>query len=560
MTRAWVTQWRWLAATVLLAALAATIIGLVARDRARGALARRVGTDATLRAALFDSEVARFRLLPVALRDDRDVVAAVRGDAAAIIALDRKLERLAGETGAAAIYAVGRSGTAIAASNWRSAHSFVGTDYRFRRYVRDAVRTGSASQFARGTVSGRPGLYLSQRAAEGGVVVVKLEFDRVEADWAKAGGDTYVRDPNGLVLVSSRPQWRFAITKPLSPPRLAAVRIESSLPATTLQHLPGPAEMVADTVATTQPGWTLTARRRPEADARFAERTASAVAAIIVAAISALAWGFRQRRLLQRRRTADLEEAVAARTAELTREIEERAASEARAIELREGLRQANRLATLGQVTASVAHETAQPVAAIRNYAAVSATLLRRGNAHDVLENLEAIARLADRIGTVTAELRGFSRRRTGPVRAVSLAEVVDGALLILREQLRAVAGDRPVIDPAVMVRGGRVRLEQVLVNILQNALEAVRERADPRIDLHLRYDSETVVLTVDDNGPGLAHAVRSRLFTPFVTSRPEGLGLGLVIAHDIMLEFGGTLRHADTPVGARFEIVIVIA
>lgn len=545
---------------MLAVVLGAVLAGLAAQERARVALAHRVGTDAALRAALFESEVARFRLLPIALRDDRDVFAAVRGDAAATADLDRKLERLALETGAAAIYVVGRDGVAIAASNWRTAQSFVGTDYRFRRYFRDARRTGAASQFARGTVSGRPGLYLSRRTAEGGVVVVKLEFDRVERDWADAGGDTFVRDRDGLVVVSSRPQWRFAATRPLSAARLAQIRIELSLPASRLQTLPSPAGAIAATTPTSQPGWTLTTRRRPDADAVFAERMAGVVAAVTMAAISAAIWGFQQRRLLQRRRTAELEQAVAARTAELTREIEERAASEARAVELREGLRQANRLATLGQVTASVAHETAQPVAAIRNHAAASAMLLERGNASGVRDNLTAIARLADRIGTVTAELRGFSRRGTGAVRTVSLAEVVDGALLILREQLRAVAGERPAIDPALMVRGGRVRLEQVLVNILQNALEALRGRAEPRIDLNVRGEGETVVLTVADNGPGLAPEVRARLFTPFVTSRPEGLGLGLVIAHDIMLEFGGTLRHVDAPGGARFEIVMVAA
>jgi two-component system C4-dicarboxylate transport sensor histidine kinase DctB len=560
MARAWAMHGRWLTITGLAVVLGALLAGLAAQGRSRAALARRVATDATLRVALFDSEVARFRLLPVALRDDRDVVAAVRGDAAAAVDLDRKLERLAVETGAAAIYVVSRDGIAIAASNWRSAYSFVGTDYRFRRYVREARRTGAASQFARGTVSGRPGLYLSRRTAEGGVVVVKLEFDRVEADWTNAGGDTFVRDGDGLVVVSSRPEWRFAATRPLSPARLAEIRVESSLPAGRVPTLSSPLGTIAATVATIQPGWTLTTRRQPDADALFAQRLAAAVAAVTIAAISAAAWAFQQRRLLQRRRTTELEQAVAARTEELTREIEERAASEARAGELREGLRQANRLATLGQVTASVAHETAQPVAAIRNYAAVSATLLERGDGRAVRDNLSAIARLADRIGTVTAELRGFSRRGTGPVRAVSLAEVVDGALLILREQLRAIAGVRPELDPALMVRGGRVRLEQVLVNLLQNALDALRGRPEPRIDLGVRREGETVVLTVTDNGGGLAPDVRARLFTPFVTSRPEGLGLGLVIAHDIMLEFGGTLRHVDVPGGARFEIVMVAA
>lgn len=394
----------------------------------------------------------------------------------------------------------------------------------------------------------------------GGVIVVKLEFDRIERDWARAGGDTFVRDADGMVVVSSRPEWVFATTRPLPASRLSAIRQEASLPDATLRRLPPAEDVVARSVGTAQPGWTLT-QQRGAAALRMAMLAVGVGASLAVAMLGALGWGLRQRAMLGRLRTAELERAVAARTAELTREIDERAASEARAAELREGLRQANRLATLGQVTASVAHETAQPVAAIRNYAAASALLLDRGDTGEVRRNLDAIARLSDRIGTVTAELCGFARRGTGATRSVLLVEVVDGALLILREQLRSVTLDRTPVDTALMVRGGRVRLEQVLVNLLQNAIEALRDQPDPRITITLTHDESGVILTIADNGPGIAPDLEPRLFTPFVTSRPEGLGLGLVIAHDIMVEFGGTLRPVPgVPGGARFEIVMVPA
>lgn len=550
---------RWMIAMLVAAAIIAAAAH-VARGRAREALAHSVLTDAQLRAALLDSEIARFRLLPLALGDDRDVTATLADRPGASAALDRKLETLARSTGASVIYLVDRTGHAVSASNWRTPSSFVGNDYRFRRYVRDARRTGAAAQFARGTVSGRPGLYLARRTAAGGVVVVKLEFDRLEADWARAGGDTFVRDPNGIVLVSSRPAWRFAATRPLPPRLLAAVRAEASLPAEALRPLPSRPDDVAATVPTAHPGWTLTLRRAAGPVKRAAARNAAIGAALGILALAALLWGLRQRVHLTRRRTAELEEAVAARTADLTREMDERAASEARAAELREGLRQANRLATLGQVTASVAHETAQPVAAIRTYARTSAALLEHGDTAAVRDNLAAIARLSDRIGAVTQELRGFARRRTGVLRPVALAEVVDGALLILKERLRAVTLACDPIDAGLMVTGGRVRLEQVLVNVLQNAIEALADTPAPRIALTLQGGEGRVVLAVTDNGPGIAEAVAARLFTPFVTSRSDGLGLGLVIAHDIMVELGGTLRHRPSPAGARFEIEMVTA
>ncbi|PCD01781.1 two-component sensor histidine kinase [Sphingomonas spermidinifaciens] len=560
MTRAARTTFGWLIAVALAAALAALIAGLVTRERVRAGLAESVMADARLRAALLDSELARYRLMPLALADDRDVVAALVGTAGAARTLDRKLEALAAATGASVVYVVDARGIAIAASNWRTPVSFVGNDYRFRRYVREAQRTGSAAQFARGTVSGRPGLFFARRASAGGVVVVKLEFDRIQADWARAGGDTFVEDREGIVMVSSRPEWVFTRTRPIDARHLAELRADASLSDAALRPLPAMRDSITARVPAAQPGWTLTLRRAAAPLVWPSVRIAAIGAALAVFAVGALAWGLGQRAALARRRTAELEAAVAARTAALTREIEERAASEARAAELREGLRQANRLATLGQVTASVAHETAQPVAAIRTYAQTSATLLDRGETEAVRDNLATIARLSDRIGTATERLRGFARRRPGPLRPVPLAEVVEGAALILKEQLRGVTYRAPAIDTELQVIGGRVRLEQVLVNLMQNALEALRDRPDPRLTLTVDDEPQRVVLAVEDNGPGIPADLAERLFTPFVTSRAEGLGLGLVIAQDIMVEMGGSLRHVTTPAGARFEIEMVRA
>lgn len=563
MARSHPSGWTWWTlATLVLAGLAAWAAASVAGRQAARGVAAQTATEAQLRGALLDSEVARFRLVPLALSDDRDVLAALAAEPGARERLNRKLAALAQATGAAALYLVGPKGRALAASNWAGARSFVGRDYRFRRYYREARFRGEASQFALGTVSGKPGLYLARRTARGGVIVVKLEFDRIEAAWRHAGGETFVRDANGVVVVASRPAWRFAATRMLPAATVARLRGEASLPRAALFPLPATARGELERgVAVAQPGWSLVLRRDAAAAVAPTRRAWAIGAALAVLAAAALAWGVRQRALLGRRRTAQLEAAVAERTADLTREMEERAASEARAADLREGLRQANRLATLGQVTASVAHETAQPTAAIRTYAETSLALLDRGDVGTVRGNLEAIRRLGDRIGAVTAELRGFSRRRTGELRVVALDEVIDGALLILKDQLRGIALDRPAPDPARRVLAGRVRLEQVIVNLVQNAIEALAQRPGPRIAITAAVRGDMVDVTVADNGPGIDAAIAPRLFTPFATARADGLGLGLAIAHDIMVDMGGTLRldpaYRD---GARFVLTVPAA
>lgn len=557
----------WLLVGLLLAAVAALVASTVAERRALAAERTGVAQDARLRAALLDSEIERFRLLPLAMADDREVTAALAGTPGAARLLDRKLEALAQETGAPVIYVIAADGRTIAASNWRTTRSFVGVDYRFRPYFRQARATGEASQYALGTISHRPGLYLARRTDTGGVIVIKLEFDRIERAWARSGGIAYVGNGAGVVVVTSRPGWRFTTTRPLSRVALARFRMEARVPAASLTPLPltslsadrltiaGTREhYVSHDVPINPVGWRLTQMRRVDRVVAEARVAAASTAAGVVIALVAITWALRQRALTARRRTSELERAVAERTADLRREADERTQLEARAATLRESLRQANRLASLGQITASVAHETAQPIAAIRTYAQSSAMLLDRGDPAEVRTNLAAIGRLADRIGTVTAQLRAFSRRRAGEMRAVNLAEVLDGALLILREQLRGAVLHLPDTTDIVVI-GGKVRLEQVLVNLIQNALEATAGRPTRTITLSLAQDAEEVRLRVADDGPGIAPEIAGRLFTPFTTSRDQGLGLGLVIAQDIMAELGGSLRLVPAATGACFEI-----
>ncbi|WP_233150657.1 sensor histidine kinase [Sphingomonas mollis] len=572
MTARW---WRWALLIAVLPVAAALIVGGIAQRQALARLATATQIDARLRQALLISEVARFRLLPLALAGDRDLLAAVTGEQSARRLLNVKLEALADTTGAAVIYVLDPQGRAIAASNWRTPGSFIGQDYAFRPYYVEAERRGSASQFGLGTVSRRPGLYLSRRVAGGGVIVVKLEFNRIERQWRQAGGITLITDAAGVVLVTSRPDWRFATTGPLPADRAARIRTELQSGAGSLLPLPlrslssdprrvvvagTAAPMLKERLAPVD-GWQL-ALIVPTGDVERTMRSAQIATVFAMLALIGLAWGIcerNRRRAVQiasaAARTAELQEAVAIRTAELRREMDERIASEARADTLREGLRQANRLATLGQVTASVAHETAQPVAAIRTYAANSERLLERGDNNQVQANLQAIGRLADRIGTVTAELRGFARKGAGVIQPIALHEAIDGAQLILKERLAAIDFHVPDIAPDLLVLAGKVRLEQVLVNLLQNAAEALADRPDAAIILTVDVTDEEVHVDIVDNGPGIDDTVADRIFTPFITSRASGLGLGLVIALDIMTDMGGTLQLLPSDRGARFRL-----
>ncbi|MBL0916827.1 MAG: sensor histidine kinase, partial [Sphingopyxis sp.] len=225
----------------------------------------------------------------------------------------------------------------------------------------------------------------------------------------------------------------------------------------------------------------------------------------------------------------------------------------------REELAQASRLGTIGQITAGVAHEINQPVAAIRGFAENAGTFLDRGDPAKARDNLGTIVALTERIATIIAELRTFARRSTPSLGPVEIGAVIDGALLLVGDRIReqGVAVERIGDAKGLRCVADRVRLEQILVNLIQNALDALAGRPDPRIRIEAEAGKE-VALIVADNGPGIAAEVADNLFTPFVTGKPEGLGLGLGIARDIAREFGGTLDTAVSPLsGAAFRLTV---
>jgi two-component system C4-dicarboxylate transport sensor histidine kinase DctB len=564
-------------------------------DDARAELLRRTEAAAALRNATLTSELEKHRSLPTVLAQDDDVRAALGGhDPAHVQALNRKLEVLSAETRSAAIYVVNHAGTTIAASNWREPSSFVGSNYSFRPYFRDALSAGYAEMFALGTVSQSPGLYLARRVTPGasadtGVIVVKVSFDALEAQWSAAGEHAFVTDARGVVLITSVPTWRFSTLGRLDSAEIASLRqslqygsdaalqplpfaIDAGAAESTAGKppFPGARQFAAARVAVPVADWTLhvlaPADHATEA-ARSAGRLLGAFAAALALAGLLLFAILRERARMRDATREQLETQVAARTKDLkeanerlVHEMEERRRTEAQIHLLQDELIQANKLTVLGQVAAGVAHEINQPVAAIRSFVDNATELLARGSLPTVQENLAAVVGLTERIGLITQELRSFARKSTGALALVDVNKALDGALLMLAARLRSagVRLDRGASD-CVTVLAERVRLEQVVINLLQNAIDALSGHPSPVIELRVEVDEGQVRLVVADNGPGLPQHVIDALFQPFVTTKSQGLGLGLVISRDIVAEFGGALELARSgPEGATFVVTLL--
>ncbi len=522
------------------------------RDNARAQLAL---YNANLRA-----ELERHAAVPLALAQDAEVRALLAYPSpAAMDRLNRKLEDIARALDALALYVMDAKGTTVAASNWNDAASFVGENFSYRPYFRMAIDQGEGHHFARGTTSLVPGYYTANRVvAENrtvGAVVLKLGFDRLERAWAPGHEKLLVTDRDGVVFITNMPSWRYHALPRRLPISLPIVPQGSS---EGLDVLPWAFGGASDRIALEEDGrlrryqlssvampggeWTLHSLTSLDpVTARAWVAGLLAAAAVAMAALTGYAVALRrvalvERIALQEESRAELERRVAAATADL------RAAENE--------LTQAVKLAALGQMSAGIAHEINQPLAAMRSFADNAVVLLDRGRTDAVRANLAEIAELTDRMAAITRQLKGFARRASGTLGPVSVHAAVIQALALLESKLRrddiTVEVDLP--DRPVLVMGEDVRLQQVLVNLIGNAADAMRGCPVRRLRIGLVTADGEALLSAADTGTGIAEADLPRLFAPFFTTKEagDGLGLGLSISRGIVEDFGGSLTAAN--------------
>ncbi|MCM8572647.1 two-component system sensor histidine kinase DctB [Pseudomonas aeruginosa] len=470
-------------------------------------------------------------------------------------------------TGADVIYLLQPDGTTQVASNWAQADSFVHRNFAFRPYYREAMQGRLARFFGLGTTSIKRGYYFASAVKEGsriiGVLVVKVDLEHIERLWGNSPEQLLVIDNYGVVILSSREDWRFHASRPLS----AAERdeIHANIPYPVQDPKPlrlQQSAWLSQSRTLPETGWTVsiyaprTLIERPVRSVLLIGGATLLALLLLLTLLTLSRRHYLDRIALEAEAKRQLEERVLERTrelenanAQLQQEVHEREQAQRELMRAQDEVVQAGKLTALGTMSASISHELNQPLAAIRSYADNARVLLDHQRTEDARGNLEQISDLTTRMASIIAHLKAYARGARRAPENVQLQPAIEDALSMLASRRRAMNVEllRDVPDAPLWVQAGETRLRQILGNLLTNALDALAEKAPPR-RLWVIASQDQHGVTLRDNGPGFSEDALAHAHEPFFTTKTtaKGLGLGLAICDNLLRALGGRLEMGN--------------
>ena len=514
---------------------------------------------------------------------------------------NRYLETINQISKSADTYLMDKEGLTIAASNWQSERPFVGRNFSYRPYFQQAMQGNLGRYFALGTTSIKRGYYFAYPVKANneilGAVVIKVDIDDVESKWGQRDQVFLVTGPDGVIFITTNPEWKFRSMGAIEPEVLELIDKSRRYPITDISVLNmevsssypfgeviklsdrggGSYSYLKQSYLMEDANWNaqILVDTKPIRN-RLIWLNFLMGATILCCYLLFQLFQLRRIRVAEFKRYEDqarlalleanemLETRVGDRTRELVttnekllREIQERKTTEEILKRTRSELVHAAKMATLGQMSAGINHELNQPLAAIRSYTDNARQLLAKQRHEEADWNMIQIGELTDRMVQLGIQLKEFSRKSRGTTGKVPLHAVVDGALEILSPAIRK-SGVEIVtsIEPEDLeVKGNLVLLQQVMVNLLNNGLQALEGCEERTIKIRATAENGTALINILDTGKGIDPENSMRIFEPFFTTKKpgQGIGLGLTITERILQEMNGSIWVEKSERGGRF-------
>ncbi len=495
-------------------------------------------------------QLQRYREMTVLMADHPDVLALALDPARAPEPVDALLQRTADMTRSDELMLTDRSGRVLAASG-----SDKGADRSATPYFKRAMQGALGFHHEIDPVTGRrffvyAAPVFSPDGPVAGALISRIDTEAVEVIWRGEPMIVFFTDRDGVAFVSNRDELilvRLALLPDGGASDNLLRREERMLGRHAVWNLDGGPYLPSHALHLTRDLPVIGMTGEALVDVAPAERQAmlqGLMAAAICLGLGAVLFALLERRralgvrlAAEAEANARLEGRVVERTQELTEANDQLRRAQAELV-------QAGKLSALGQMSAGISHELNQPLMAIQSYAENAGLFLARDEPARAAENLGRISDLARRMGRIIKNLRAFARQESEGMSDVDLGQAVAAALELTEARLRSAAVQVDWSPPArpVWVRGGEVRLQQVLVNLLSNAADAME--GGGTVTIRLARAGKRVRLSVADTGPGIAEP--DRIFDPFYSTKEvgasEGMGLGLSISYGIVQSFGGTI------------------
>jgi two-component system C4-dicarboxylate transport sensor histidine kinase DctB len=557
-------------------------------------LRQHVYSDLSLFADSLNSELEKYRFIPKMLMLDATLVkrASQAPSGAQVSATNQYLQHIRQTTNADEIFMMDAQGITIASTK----NDNIGNSYRHSPIFSIAKAGTSGGFFTLGLHAGIRGYYFSEPLFEPstddvvGVIVVKVNMARLERGWLNKATPMLITDEYGVVIASSTPSWLFTTRSPLSAAQKQQISSSRKYPMVSFPLLPtvihedieggqvvglpkaGFKQVLQVSKAMPELGWTIYGHGNL-ANAKQEVYLGVAISSLLCALLLSLAYVVTQRRLqfLETRHRREVNQARLQQAKDMleTRVTERTQALQASNQELKQTQQElihSAKLATLGQLATSVTHEINQPLSAILASADNAEQWLARAQTDKALEKITQIKSLAQKMGLITSHLKTFGRKTDEKNEWICPQVALDNAFALLHPRINQAQVETVVQDLSnLQVLANDVRLEQVFINLITNALDAMQQSQSRRLTIywHSLIQEQTndqaneVVISVSDTGSGIDDDHLQQLFDPFFSTKDVGvgLGLGLSISYSIIKTMGGDLSARNSDEGAVFTI-----